>query len=101
MVLPGVDSGWRKRIASAIIPVSSGQGKDPTVPVELRIIVEEVLDTFADNTCFFFQFPTKWMAPDLTAWMAFSGGDSRSYEWDALDLVKVRFVLKGTAAAGG
>ena len=30
------------------------------------------VDQFAEGTTFFFQFPTKWMQPDLSAWLAFS-----------------------------
>lgn len=52
------------------------------------------LDQFAEGTIFFYQFPTKWMSPDLSAWMAFTGPDKvGGEEWDALNVVKTRFVL--------
>jgi hypothetical protein len=51
-------------------------------------------DQFAEGTTFFFQFPTKWMNADLSAWLAFSGTDKEGgQEWDALNVVKVRFTL--------
>ena len=31
--------------------------------------------SFAQGTIFFYQFPTKWMNADLSAWMAFTGTD--------------------------
>jgi hypothetical protein len=52
------------------------------------------LDQFAEGTAFFFQLPVKWQAPDLSAWLAFSGIDvPGGQEWDALNTVKVQFVL--------
>ena len=54
--------------------------------------------SFAEGTIFFYQFPTKWMNADLSAWMAFTGPDKvGGQEWDSLDVVKVQFVK----AAGG
>jgi hypothetical protein len=51
------------------------------------------IDQFAQGTIFFYQFPTKWMNPDLSAWMAFTGPDKEGgQEWDSLDVVKVKFV---------
>jgi hypothetical protein len=52
------------------------------------------LDRFAQGTAFFFQLPTKWMRSDGSAWLAFSGIDvPGGQEWDALNLVKARFVV--------
>lgn len=52
------------------------------------------LDEFAEGTIFFFQFPTKWMSADLSAWLAFTGPDKPGgQEWDALNVAKARFVL--------
>jgi hypothetical protein len=53
-------------------------------------------DLFAHGTCFFFQFPTKWMDEDgQSMWMAFTGTDKRGgREWDSLNLMKVRLQLK-------
>jgi hypothetical protein len=52
------------------------------------------IDQFAEGTTFFSQFPTKWMNADLSAWLAFSGTDKKGgREWDALNVVKVRFAL--------
>jgi hypothetical protein len=52
------------------------------------------IDQFLEGTIFFFQFPTKWMSADRSAWMAFTGIDKAGgQEWDALDIVKTRFVL--------
>ena len=33
------------------------------------------IDRLADGTNFFYQLPAKWLAPDLSAWLAFSGID--------------------------
>ena len=44
--------------------------------------------------------PTKWMNADLSAWMAFTGPDKEGgQEWDALDVVKVKFVLANPGTA--
>ena len=52
------------------------------------------IDQFAEGTIFLDQFPTKWMNADRSAWMAFTGPDKPGgQEWDALDVVKVQFVL--------
>ena len=52
------------------------------------------------GTIFFYQFPTKWMNADLSAWMAFTGPDKEGgQEWDALDVVKVKFVLADPGTA--
>ena len=38
--------------------------------------------------------PAKWQRPDWTAWLAFSGIDvPGGQEWDALNTVKVRFIM--------
>ncbi|MGE3292571.1 MAG: Ig-like domain-containing protein, partial [Geminicoccaceae bacterium] len=51
---------------------------------------------FAQGTIFFYQLPTKWMNPDLSAWMAFTGPDKEGgEEWDALDVVNIKFVKAG------
>ena len=53
----------------------------------------KLIDRFAQETVFFFQLPAKWQQPDHSAWLAFSGIDARDgQEWDALNIVKVRFV---------
>jgi hypothetical protein len=55
-------------------------------------------DQFAEGTIFFFQLPPKWMQADGTAWMGFTGPDKDGgEEWDALDIVRVRFVKAGGA----
>jgi len=52
--------------------------------------------SFAEGTIFFYQLPTKWMNADLSAWMAFTGPDKEGgQEWDALDVVNVKFVKSG------
>ena len=54
----------------------------------------KTIEAFAGGTAFFFQLPAKWQNPDLSAWLAFSGIDvPGGQEWDALNIVKVRFVL--------
>lgn len=51
-------------------------------------------EDFAEGTIFFYQFPTKWLNADLSAWMAFTGPDKvEGQAWDALDVVKAQFVL--------
>jgi hypothetical protein len=51
-------------------------------------------DQFAEGTIFFYQLPPKWMQADGSAWMGFTGTDKAGgQEWDALDVVKVRFAL--------
>lgn len=52
------------------------------------------LENFAEGTIFLYQFPTKWMDADLSAWMAFTGPDNAGgQEWDALDVIKAQFIL--------
>lgn len=53
-------------------------------------------DRFAEGTVFFYQLPTKWMAADGSAVLAFSGTDA-TREWDALNTVRVRFVTRNPA----
>jgi hypothetical protein len=60
----------------------------------------KAVDSFADGTSFFFQFPAKWLGADLTAWLAFTGVDAPTREWDSLDVVKVRFVPAEGAPPG-
>ena len=56
----------------------------------------ELIDRFAQESVFFFQLPAKWQQPDRSAWLAFSGIDVRNgQEWDALNIVKVRFTVQG------
>ncbi len=51
------------------------------------------LASFAQGTIFFFQFPAKWLKPDLTGWLGFTGPDKAGgREWDALNVVQVKFV---------
>jgi hypothetical protein len=50
-------------------------------------------DQFAEGTVFFYQLPTKWMAADGSAVLAFSGTDL-THEWDALNTVRIRFVAR-------
>ena len=58
------------------------------------------IDQFTEGTIFFYQLPTKWMYADLSAWMAFTGPDKEGgQEWDALDVVKVKFVLADPGTA--
>ena len=53
-------------------------------------------DQFAEGTVFFYQLPTRWMAADGSAVLAFSGTDA-TREWDALNTVRVRFVARPPA----
>ena len=50
-------------------------------------------DQFAEGTVFFYQLPTRWMAADGSAVLAFSGTDL-TQEWDALNTVRIRFVAR-------
>jgi hypothetical protein len=53
----------------------------------------KTFDSFADNTVFFYQIPSKWQNADLSAWLAFSGIDvPGGREWDSLNFVKLQFV---------
>ncbi len=97
-VAPSV--GWNPYLKRFLMVMANAPASDPT---RLGVAFHEAatpwgpwreirtIDRIAEGTIFFYQLPTKWMAADGSAVLAFTGPDA-TREWDALNTVRVRFV---------